>query len=479
MKTLITAVVSFGLAVSGFAAGEVFKAGFARVDITPPMGTPISGYFRFRPAEKVLDPLEATCVAFFDGSNTGLVYTVDNLHISNDIIERAVKAIAASTGVGRDFVYIANTHTHTGAATELGSYLTGANDNVRENAVAMLKVANDLMISRLADAARFAVADLADAKMSIGRGECKGISFIRLFKMKDGSSRTNPGVGNPDIDHPVGVPDESLQLVRIAREGKKEIALVNFQCHPDVIGGCGISADWPGFVRRTIESAMNGAVLCAFFNGAQGDTNHISVDPKISTRKGYAHSRKMGVAVAGAALQTWYNCVPVPPGKIVGKVRNVRIKSNKDDPKYLPEARRISEAHKAGRREEIQYSGMEYTTVIAEAIRRVRLENAPDYFELPVSTLSIGGSLAFAGFPGEPFTVLGTFVKENSPFAMTIATCTTNGSWGYFATEEVYGFGGYEARSAKLACGVGERLRDALVNDLKAGFAAAKEGNVR
>ena len=42
-------------------------AGFARVNITPPMGMPIAGYYQVRLAEKVLDELEANAVAVAAG----------------------------------------------------------------------------------------------------------------------------------------------------------------------------------------------------------------------------------------------------------------------------------------------------------------------------------------------------------------------------------------------------------------------------
>ena len=40
------------------------KAGFARLDITPPFGTCISGYFHERRADGILDPLQAHAIAF-------------------------------------------------------------------------------------------------------------------------------------------------------------------------------------------------------------------------------------------------------------------------------------------------------------------------------------------------------------------------------------------------------------------------------
>ena len=472
-KTITLAAAIMALAVQA----DSFKAGFARTDITPPLGVPISGYFGYRPAEKVLDPLEATCVAFSDGVTTALVYTVDNLHVSDDIIARAWDAIAKSTGVSRDTVYIASTHIHTGAATEKRYYLTGLSGKAEADAMRLISIANEILVTRLADAGRMACEDLAPASLSIARGTCPGISFIRIFRMKDGGTRTNPGVNNPDIASPVGTPDETLQLVRIAREGRPEIAIVNFQTHPDVIGGRNISADWPGFARRFIERAMDGRVFCAFFNGAQGDTNHINVHPipGQETKKGYAHSRKMGLKVAGAALAAWEDCVPVPAGKVAGRVRTVRVAANVPDPKDLPLARKYKAAHEAGRHKEIPYTGMEYTTVVAEASRILKLEHGPDFFEMPVSTISIGRSLAFAGFPGEPFTQLGRDVKARSPYAMTIPCCIVNGSWGYLPTREVFAFGGYESRSSMFRPGVGEILSDALSEDLRALHAQAGE----
>jgi len=53
---------------------------------------------------------------------------------------------------------------------------------------------------KIADAAQFALDDLKPAKMGFGIGEAPNVAFVRRFRMKDGSIRTNPGVDNPDID---------------------------------------------------------------------------------------------------------------------------------------------------------------------------------------------------------------------------------------------------------------------------------------
>ena len=476
MKKMVLLLSSLSLSV--FAG--TFEVGFARLDITPPLGVPLSGNYTYRPAEFVHDPLEAICVAFSDGITTALVYTVDNLHITDDVIARAWDAIDNATGVKRDTVFIASTHTHNGPATS-PAQISGqkCSDEERVRAHRLIAEASDMLVARLAEAGRLACADLSPAKMSAARGTCPGISFIRLFRMKDGSTRTNPGVNNPDIASPIGTPDETLQLVRIAREGKKEIAIVNFQTHPAVIGRRGISADWPGSARRCFERALEGKVLCAFFNGAQGDANHINVRPVpgLETASSYPHSLKMGRKVAAAALAVWDDCLPIPAGRVSGRVSNVRVAANVPDPESMPEAKRIYAAHMAGRKEEIPFTGMDYITVVAEAKRMIDLEHGPAMFEMPVSTIAIGEGLAFAGFPGEPFTELGRSLKARSRFRVTIPCCLVNGSRGYLPTSEVYACGGYEARNSRFKPGVGEILRNALAEDLEGLYSGASSAD--
>ena len=50
----------------------------------------------------------------------------------------------------------------------------------------------------------------------------------------------------------------------------------------DVVGGCKISADWPGLLRRNVEKILDGT-KCIFFNGAQGDVTHVNVPPCAAT----------------------------------------------------------------------------------------------------------------------------------------------------------------------------------------------------
>ena len=73
---------------------------------------------------------------------------------------------------------------------------------------------------------------------------------------------------------------------------------------------------------------------------------------------------------------------------------------------------------------------------------------------LPLSVLALGDAVALAGIPGEPFSEIGRAVRDSSPFRMTVCTCLTNGSCGYFPVASAYVEGGYEARSSIFAATV-------------------------
>ena len=144
----------------------------------------------------------------------------------------------------------------------------------------------------------------------------------------------------------------------------------------------------------------------------------------------------------------------------------LRVPSQMPTADQLPLAHKYNDLHNAGRDDEIPFEGMQLTTVVAEAARMVKLENGPDHFDLYLSSVSIG-DVAFAGFPGEPFTDIGRGTKEGSPFKMTIPCCLVNGSEGYFPVESAYAEGGYEARSSSFAAGIAEALINGQVEQLR------------
>ena len=491
MKISIILLVAFASVATVQAVG--FKAGFARTDITPPLGSFMPGYYQDRRAKQILDPLSINCVAFSDGANTAFVMQFDTEALSDSVADRMRDAIVKATGVDRDAILLHASHTHDGAylamKTNSGSAAAKVGgDGVPSNATKLDVIYVDMCVTRAADAAVEAMRDLKPAKLSYQRSVAKRITFGRRYLMKDGKVRTNPGTNNPDIVKPVGnPPDESVQVLRIDREGGLPICMINFQTHPDVVGGETITADWPGLTRTVFEAATMGKTHCIVINGTQGDVNHCNVMPRPGelnglkrdfddVDRGYDHAWHMANVLASAALSVWLKCIPLEAGAIKAKSMTVRVPAQKakdSDEKNLAWANMIWKMHADGKDAEITskygWAGMELTTEVARAGRIRNMAKHSDFHDLPIYGIAIGKSVAFGGFQGEPFNDIGKAVKKNSPFTLTILSCLTNGSRGYFPFSDSFKEGGYEAATSPFGPTVADDLiagQGNLLNDL-------------
>ena len=444
---------------------NVLEAGFARVDVTPSMDTPIVGYYIERRVEGVLDNLEVNAVALKMGNDGAIFLSIDNCGIGEKRLTPIRENIAKATGIPVQAIFIHSTHTHTGP----GASLTfGENDQLLEEYW-------EVLAKKCVDAACLAMQDLKPAKIGYGIGEAKKVAFIRRFRMKNGDIMTNPGVNNPDIKEPIGDVDERVNIVRIDRENAETIVIANFGNHPDTVGGSKISADWPGFTRKFVEKAIENT-KCIFFNGAQGDVNHVNIHPTAGDfndmfhdfdgcSRGYGHARHIGRVVAGAVMSVYDKVNYVEVDAIRGATERVIIPSNMPTKEELTVAKKYNQLHEEGHDEQIPYKGMMLTTVVAEAKRMVNLQNGPESFDLPMSAVRVG-KIVFVGLPGEPFTDIGRAVKKIEGFDIILPCCCVNDSRGYFPATSAYEEGGYEARASRFKRGVAERLVESAKNTL-------------
>ena len=439
----------------------MLKAGFARVEITPPLGCMISGYYEPRIAKGMLDPLFANAVAFEDGGVRAVLLVLDVLGIRQLSLDGMRDRIAKNLGIDTAALLVHCTHTHTGPEVCDGMFESDPVYNAR--------------LEHLMEQAAFlALNDLREAKILTADGSVDGISFIRRFRMKDGSTRTNPGYWNPDILEPIGEIDKQLRLARILRSGAPEILLVNFQVHPDTIGDClksveEFSADYPGFVVRTLEGALDNAKV-VYLNGASGNLNHVNVfKPEWDPNGGYDHTAHMGRVIAGEALRIYTKARPISGEGLRYGADVLAAPANKGRPDQLPYAQQIVDWHHEGRDDMIPETGMGITTLVAEATRMLNLADAPDAFSLNMSALAIG-DLCLAGIPGEAFTEVGLHIKAHSPYPAQMVLGITNGYEGYFPMKEAYDEGGYEARSSSFKGGIAEAIAEAetaLIRSMK------------
>lgn len=423
------------------------RAGFGRVNVTPMMGIKMRGYFQTRLADGVLDELEINALALECGDNRAVLLSMDVCSIQTDMLLPIREHVARENRLPLEAVYIHTTHIHTGPYVR-----TDTGDPLELEYYEFVR-------RRMADAARLALADLQPAKMGWAVGQAPQVAFIRRYRMKEGPVENFPGFHNPAILGPVGEPDRRIQLLRFDRECGDRVLLVNYGNHPDVIGGCKISADWPGFLRRELEKSLENS-RCVFFNGAEGDINHFNFLPSpeqearvaaLGGWQSYEHARYIGRAMA-EAVEKMVGSVRYTEAKSLRCCRKrIRIPSNMPEPEEIPEAHRINRLYLEGKLQ----PGAEETMSIPKAARIVELEHGPEYFEIDLSVVALG-SVALIGIPGEPFNGIGVELKKAEGWAIVLPTCLTNGNHGYFPMGDAYAEGGYETDRSRFKAGVAE-----------------------
>lgn len=448
------------------------RIGYAEENINPKLGIAIEGYYVPRFAKGFLSDLKAIALAVKSGDETVIILSLDICEIDLNALNKIKSAIAVKTGIKAENLFISATHTHTGPCLKDSGYFDYNAEVVKEYL--------DFLAEQSAKTAKTAIQDLKPAKMGYAVGKAPDrIAYIRRYKMKDGSTMTCPPINDPNIDYPLGTLDQRINVLRFDRENAESVVVVNYGIHADTVNGEMISSDWVGWTQKTLADCLDGT-KCICIMGAQGDVGSTHVFPTKSDMndteisfdnemKSPGMARFVGRAIAGTVLQVYdkveYN--DVDGIKIV--TEQFKVELNVPDKKDLPLAHKYAELHEQGRDDLIPYKAMELTTVVAEAMRMVALENSPKETEMTMTGLRLG-NIALIGIPGEPFTEIGVKIKEKGGFDLVMPCALTGGYEGYFPSKEAYMEGGYEARTSRFKPSVYDAIlsaTDRTLNKLK------------
>lgn len=428
----------------------MLKAGFARIDVTPPLGSDLSGYFYRRAAKGVRDNLYLNAVAIGNGEETLVLMAIDYIGIKLDHNIKIRRLISQRTELPEDHIMLAALHQHTSPClADPEGRLTALRD------AAFV----DVLYRKCADAAVMAISDMKDASMSVAALEAaEPIAFVRRYFTAEGGVQTNPNTDVYTLTGRCAEADNTMRLVRLSREGANDIAIVNFSTHPDVVGGEYISADWPGFTRKYVEEDLSG-VSAIFFTGCQGDSNHYDFfKPKAERLKGgdrYTHAKYMGRTVADAVCAAWNDTAPVEGDTIFAHNEVLYNKTNTEGAEEYDKYKAWQEDNAAGR---LNYKP--HITELAYASRIVRLRTAPVFHPVPLTVMGVGG-VVFVGFGGEAFTAYGAAMRALAPERFVVCAVCANGYEGYFPTEEAFAQGGYEAKSSLFTPTLEREITDA------------------
>ncbi|MGD9495295.1 MAG: neutral/alkaline non-lysosomal ceramidase N-terminal domain-containing protein [Armatimonadota bacterium] len=421
------------------------RAGISQVDVTPPLGIGMRGYFEERTATTVHDPLYVRSFALESDSGAVAIATCDIIGVNRTYLDRAKERIVETTGLGPEQVLISCTHTHTGPHTGDDPY-------------------TEFLVGRIADGVRIAWDRREPAHVGWGRGSESRVVFNRRYRMADGSVQTNPGIGNPDVVEPAGPVDPEVGVLVLRNaQGRTLGVLANYALHyvgiPD--DHHAISADYFGFFSSLIQRMRGESFVAALANGASGDINNLDVlGGARPANDHYQHTERVAALVAAAALWGWNEAQFCDDLQIGSALTEVTL-----------QPRPPATEEDLARAEEIESRLAEGKPVLmgersfARRVRRMA-ESPPEPRQTVVQALRIG-ELGIAGAPGEFFCELGLQIKDRSPFAQTMVLELANDSVGYIPTRRAFEEGAYEPESSSWAPGFGEEIVEAAVGMLE------------
>ena len=448
-----------------------FKVGYSKLNINPPLGIVVCGYYVKRFAKGFLDDLHVKTIAIGCGDKTIIMSSIDVCYLPTELADKYRSYIELKTGISYENIFICATHTHTGPELK----------TVDVPEVELSKQYIDFLMKRISDSVQVALNDMKTARLGYRTVTAPdNIAFIRRYKMKNGTTMTCPPYDKVDeIDHPIGIFDNTVNVIRFDRDGGQTIVIVNYGIHADTVNGDMISSDFPHWLSSSLYKALDGAE-CMFFPGAQGDIGSTNLHPadgdmndtEISfdnEMKSPGMARFVGRALAGAVLEVFDKVKYIDVNEIDVIQKDIFVDANVPDKKDLPLAYEYIKLHEEGRDSEIPYEAMELTTVIAEAYRMRRLENAPNDIKLTLMGIRMG-EIAFVGIPGEPFAEIGKEIKDTKEWGMILPCGLTNGYEGYFPVKSAFDEGGYEARASRYKRDVADKLISGskeLLNSMK------------
>ena len=421
-------------------ARAALKGGCAKVNITPPVGTWLSGYGgRDKPSDGIVDELYARAMVLDNGSNSIAIISVDLLWIPLRMTNRVREILKDKIGIPGQNVLICATHTHFGpkiyTETKLGPQVS---DNTVDSSYVKT------LVRKIADSVFLAYKRMENVKIGAVKGDIPEIVFNRRPTRADGSVQTTFSLPlevtttrkiqrSPDgsvsvtftfpPEKPVltfGPVDPEAWVLRLENaEGHIIGSMVNFACHA-VSGSTfadwfySISADYPGETMRVVEQIEGG--VCLFTSGTAGDI--------VPLRRGRKPRYEIGRALAGEAIRRLQFVQTSEDIDMEAMTRQVKLPIRKD---LSPDSIIAADKDK---------------THLATEIQVLRL-----------------GNVYILGLPGEVLVEVGLDIKKRAGLRNLIITALSNDTIGYVCHSEAYEQGGYEAVSGtNLAKGGAELI---------------------
>lgn len=443
-----------------------FRVGYCKVNITPEERVALGGYSNpaFRTMESIGDDMYATAVAFTDDQdNTVIMINTDLLRSYQNYNPTTQARIAEAVGIPAEQVIITCNHSH--SVPDL-NYSAPETERYREQ-----------VYNRITDAAIAAMEDRKPATLYTGSIEAEGLNFVRHYwaqnvytgEMVMLTDNFGDATNTQYVGHAKDA-DPTLHMIRIAREGEKDILFTNWRAHPHWTGGTTkyvLSSDFVGPYRESLE-AMTGADV-VYFQGAAGNINERS---RINTENKSTDYRAHGNYLAEYAYECYKNNLKeTESGEIKFTQINYQgIQREKPDYQLVIMAKQVGALWSQTGNKNTALAGIDpkiiHSVYHASAIQG-HYNRTEEECKMLISAISIGDTIGFVTFPGEAYDTIAEAVEERSPYDFNIFLGYAVQHLGYLPNEAAWEYGCYEVDITRWAKGFDRVIEDQYITMLE------------
>lgn len=272
---------------------EAMQAGFAKVRITPPLGTTMYGFGsrdRQHGCEGIHDDLFVRALYLCHNAEEALIMGFDLLFFGRDDADRYKGAIGNELDLSPRQILLNTSHTHcgpmVGTTWAYADYGLGVAD----------RFYRDELEQAIVQAALHARERAAEVTLWAGAGRTT-LPVSRRQPDGQGSILWAPYRDGVTCDH--------LPVCLFRNEmGEAVCLLFSVSCHPSTIGGFEISADYPGAAMDLLDEHL-GAECSLFLQGTGGDAKASVIGQGEKWRRGtWEDVAEAGRIVADEVIQT-------------------------------------------------------------------------------------------------------------------------------------------------------------------------------
>lgn len=331
---LVAASLVVVILTSKAGAQDAWKAGAAKVNITPDSYLWMAGYAaRTKPAEAKMTDLWAKALVLEDpAGKRAVLVTLDLVGIERGLSAPLCEKLQKKFSLDRSQVALNCSHTHSGpvVARNLRPMHEYSLDKPQQE---LIRRYADRLEAAVIEVVGQAIARLAPASIAWANGTTDFAVNRRNNKEADVPKLRDEGklVGPSDHDVPV-------LAVKNAADGKLIAVTAGYACHATVLSGYEWSGDYPGYFQIEVEIAHPEAVAL-FWAGCGADQNPI---PRRQRELAEKYGKQLAAAVAKVAqgplmpvagrLATGYAEVPLALARL--PTRDELVAQTSDTNKY-------------------------------------------------------------------------------------------------------------------------------------------------